>query len=318
MKNILFLLLLSSCALIKPQVELSDNSREVPGWIYAPYEACAEESELCASGEAKDSAQADAQARNNLASIFEVKVKSDFTVQTSSTQSFPWQGAVRQEVQQSLQESVEQVLETVQIKKRFKHKGLSYSLARLDRQKTSELLGGRLSKIDDELNTLWHKRSRTNLRKIVRLYLEREKLGERYSIVSGQPRPARMTYQEIMAWRQTRPRIEPLALRVGQAPEWMTEKLKELLTEAGFKIVKGDTVKAISLNVDSIKEFLNVEGFEKYTFTMNMTSYQDGEKKKILAASETVTGRTQADALLKVKAFFNQYIEENLSDLHLD
>ncbi len=98
----------------------------------------------------------------------------------------------------------------------------------------------------------------------------------------------------------------------------MSEKLKELLTEAGFRIVKGDAKKAISLNVDSIKEHLNVEGFEKYTFTMNMTSFEDGEKNKVLAASETVTGRTQGDALLKVKAFFNKYIEQHLSDLHLD
>jgi hypothetical protein len=318
MKNILILLLISSCSLLQPKPELSENAKEVPGWIYAPYEACSEASELCATGEAKNSTQADAQARNNLASIFEVKVKSDFSVQTTSTQSFPWQGAVKQEVQQSLQESVDQVLEAVQIKKRYKEKGLSHSLASLDRGQASELLGNRITKIDDELNTLWDKRSRTNLRKIVRLYLEREKLNERYSIIAGQPRPSRMTYKDIIAWRETRPMVEPLALRVGQAPDWMTEKLKELLTEAGFKIVKGDAAKAISLNVDSIKEFLNVQGFEKYTFTMNMTSYQNGEKKKVLAASETVTGRTQADALLKVKVFFNDYIEQHLSDLHLD
>jgi hypothetical protein len=318
MKNLLLLLLLTSCSNFKPKPELSDSSKEAPGWLYAPYEACAEATELCATGEAKSTAQSDLQARSNLASIFEVKVQSELNVQTSSTQTFPWSGAVRQEVQHSLQESVNQVLETVQIKKHFKHKGLSYSLASLDREKASELLGQRLEKIDGELNTLWAHRSRTNLRKIVRLYLEREKLNERFSIVSGQPRPAKMTYSDIIKWRETRPRIENLALRIGQAPDWMAEKLKELLTEAGFRIVKGDSQKAISLNVDSIKEFLNVEGFEKYTFTMNMTSYENGEKNKVLAASETVTGRSQADALLKVKSFFNDYIEQHLSDLHLD
>jgi hypothetical protein len=318
MKNILILLLLCSCSHFKSKPELSDSSEAAPAWLYAPYESCVEESELCATGEAKTYAQSDLQARNNLASIFEVKVQSELTVQTSSTQTFPWQGAVRQEVQQSLQESVNQVLETVQIKKHFKQKGLSYSLASLDRAKASELLGGRLTRIDDELEILWAKRSRTNLRKIVRLYLEREKLAERYSIASGNPRPAKMTYKDIMHWRESRPKVENLTLRIGQAPDWMSEKIKELLTESGFKIVSGDAPKAISLNVDSIKEFLNVEGFEKYTFTMNMTSYENGEKNKVLAASETVTGRSQADALLKVKAFFNDYIEQHLSDLHLD
>jgi hypothetical protein len=318
MKNLLILLLVASCSHFQKAPELSDSSKETPSWIYAPYEACAEASELCATGEAKTYAQSDAEARANLASIFEVKVQTEMNVFTSSSQSFPWQGAVREEVQKSLKESVDQVLETVQIKKHFKGNGLSYSLASLDRAKASELLGERITKIDDELNTYWAKRSRTNLRKIVRLYLEREKLNERYSIVSGAPRPAKMTYKDIISWRETRPKVESIALRVGQAPDWMTEKLKELLTEAGFRIVKGDAEKAISLNVDSIKEFLNVEGFEKYTFTMNLTSYEGGEKNKVLAASETVTGRSQADALLKVRTFFSDYIEQHLSDLHLD
>lgn len=303
---------------MSPKPQLSENSKETPSWIYSPYDACSEEQELCATGEAKTLSQADSEARKNLASIFEVTVKSEFTVNTSSSQTFPWSGAVKEEVQRSLQESVNQVLESVQIKKHAREKGLTYSLASLDRVRASELIGGRLTKIDDELNALWAKRSRTNLRKIVRLYLEREKLNERYSIVAGAPRPARMTYKDIMDWRLSKPAVEPLALRVGQSPEWLTEKLKELLTEAGFKIVKGDANKALSLNVDSIKEYLNVEGFEKYTFTLNLTSYAKGEKNKVLTTSETVTGRSQADALLKVKSLFNEYIEQHLADLHLD
>lgn len=311
-------LLLSSCSLFQTKPELSESSSETPGWLYAPYEACNETQELCATGEAKNYTQSDAQARNNLASIFEVQVKSEFNAQTSSSQTFAWSGAVREEVNQSLQESVNQILEVVQIKKHYKHKGLAYSLASLDRAKASELIGNRLNKVDDELNTLWQKRSRTNIRRIDRLYLEREKLNERYSIVSGSPKPPMMTYRDIVEWKKSRTKSEPIALRIGQAPEWMTEKLKELLTEAGFKIVKGDAEKALSMNVDSIKEFLNVEGFEKYTFTLNLTSFEKGEKNKVLTASETVTGRTQADALLKVKKFFSDYIEQHLSDLHLD
>lgn len=318
MKNILILLLLSSCSYFKAKPTLSESAKEVPAWVYAPYDSCVEQEELCATGEAKTYAGADGAARANLASIFEVQVKSDFSATTTSSQQFAWQASVKQEVQSSIEESVDQVLETVQIKSRFKKEGLTYSLAALDRAKASDLLGARLKKVDDELTVLWGKRSRTNLRRIVRLYLEREKLNERYSIVAGVGRPAPMTYQEIIAWRESRPKVEPLTLKVGNAPEWMTEKLKELLTEAGFKIVKGNTSKVLSLNVESIKEYLNVQGFEKYTFTMNLTSSIDGEKKKVLAASETVTGRTQADALLKVKNYFTEYIEQHLSDLHLD
>lgn|GEM_PF-1152013 len=318
MKKIYILLFLSGCSILRPGAELSLDSKKSPDWIYSPYDVCSEAQELCAVGEAKILTQADTQARSNLASIFEVRVKSEFNANTFASSTVPWQGKVNQEVQQSLQESVDQMLEAVQIKKRFKEKGLTYSLASLDRLKASELVGARLAKIDEELNVHWQKRSRTNLRNIVRLYMERENLNERFSILSGSGRPSLMSYKDITEWKESRSKPELLALRIGQAPAWMSEKLKELLTEAGFKIVKGDADKAVSLNVDSIKEFLNVQGFEKYTFTLNLTSFEKGEKNKILTVSETVTGRTQSDALLKVKRFFNDYIEKHLSDLRLD
>lgn len=318
MNYLLLLLLISSCALKQSRPSLSENSQEVPSWVYSPYDGCVEASELCATGEGKSYTQADTEAKVNLGSIFETKVQSEFSVTTSGAQTFPWQAQVKEEVTKSIKESVEQILETVQIKKHFRKEGLSYSLASLDRQKASELLGNRLSKVDQELGILWDNHQRTNFRRIVKLYLERERLNERYSIVAGAARPSKVSWQDIIKWRESRPKTEPLTLKVGQAPDWVKEKITELLTEAGFRIVKGDVSKAVELQVDSIKEFLNVSGFEKYTFTLSMTSIIGGEKKKTISTSETVTGRSQADALLKVKNYFSEYLEQHLSDLHLD
>ncbi len=303
---------------MSPKPTPTDELKKAPAWLYSPYDECSQERELCATGEARTLGQADAEARKNLASIFEVHVASELTAESTMTQSFPWQGAVREEVRRSLKESVDQVLETVEVKKHYREKGLSYSLASLDRGKASDLIGGRLKKLDDELSVLWQRRNRTNLRRITRLYLERDKLNERYSIVAGTPRIAPVSWKELTEWRQSKSRDEALALRIGQAPEWLTEKLRELLTESGFRLVKGDSNKAVSVNVESIKEYLNVSGFEKYTFTLNMTSFERGEKRKVLAVSETVTGRSQSDALLKVRHYFTEYIEQHLADLDLD
>lgn len=318
MKKILILLLLGACSQFSKTPILSETSKDSPGWIYAPYEACVEAEFLCAVGEAKTYALADLEARANLASIFEVKVQSELNVLSSATASFPWQASVKEEVQKSLKESVDQILETVQILKHHKEKTLTYSLAALDRLKATELLGNRLSKLDQELESLWRAKQRTNLRKIIRLHMEREKLHERYSIVSGSQKPASVTYPEILKWRESRPAKEPLSLKIGQSPDWLTLKIKELLTESGFKVVKGDAQKVLTVNVESIKEFLNVSGFEKYTFTLNMASLENGEKNKVLSTSETVSGRSQADALLKIKSYFLSYIEDHLSDLQLD
>ena len=105
MNYLLFLLLLSSCSLFKKTPSLSGTSNEVPGWVYSPYEGCTEASELCATGEAKTLTQADAEARANLGSIFEVKVQSELNVTTTASQTFPWQAQVKEEVQKSIKES---------------------------------------------------------------------------------------------------------------------------------------------------------------------------------------------------------------------
>lgn len=318
MKYLFLLLLLGACSHFKQEPPLSDTAKDVPKWLYAPYEGCSEAQELCATGEGKSATQADGEAKANLGSIFEVKIQAETNVMTSGTQTYPWSGQVKEEVQRSVKESVDQILETVQIKNRYRKSGLSHSLASLDRAKAGELLGNRLTKIDGELSTVWDNHQRTNFRRVVKLYQEREKLNERYSIVSGTGRPAPVTWQEIIKWRESKPKTEPLLLKVGQAPDWMVEKLTELLTEAGFRMTKGDAGKIVTMQVDSLKEYLNVEGFEKYTFTLSMNSIVNGEKRRTISTSETVTGRSQADALLKVKHHFNDYIEQHLSDLHLD
>ncbi len=318
MKYALCFLLFCACSQLKTGPTPPETSHEVPEWVYSPYHSCLEAQELCATGEGKTFRKADAAARNNLASIFEVQVKSEFKVQTISAEATPWQASVRQDVQHSLEESVNQILETVQIKKHFKKDGLSYSLASLDRSKGSELIGNRLYLLDKEISLLWKSRQRTSMRKLVRLTLEREKLNERYSIISGNPRPAAVSYEEVLSWRETKTNPVALNLKIGQAPDWMTEKIEELLTEAGFKLVKGNSSKALSMNVTSIREHLNVKGFEKFTFTLSLTSIEEGNMNKTISTSETVTGRTQADALLKVKKYFNNYLEQNLSALHLD
>lgn len=318
MKYLFLLLLLSGCSHFKSEPTLSESVKEDPKWLYAPYEGCIEAQELCATGEGKTQNQSDAEAKTNLASIFEVKIQSELNVSTTASQTFPWQAQVKEEVQKSIKESVDQILETVQIKHHFKKDGLNHALASLDRAKAGELIGNRLTKVDGELDTLWENHQRTNLRRIVKLYMERERLNERYSIIAGMGRPSKVTWADIIKWRESKPKTEPLMLKIGQAPDWMREKITELLTEAGFRLVKGDVDKIVTVQVDSIKEFLNVEGFEKHTFTLNMTSIVDGEKRRTITASETVSGRTQADALLKVKHYFTDYIEQHLSDLRLD
>lgn len=317
MKKLLILLLVSSCSLFTKKPDLSESAQGSPTWLYAPYDFCNEKENLCAVGEARTMSAADSEARASLGSIFEVKIQTELSVQSSTTGSVQL-ASVREEVQKSLNESVSQVLELVEITKRHKQHGLTYSLASLNREKASDLIYPRLQKLDQEIESLWRTRQRTNFRKLVKLNLEREKLHDKYQIVSGSTKAPSVTYAEILKWKESRPNLEAISLKVGQSPDWLTLKIKEILTESGFRVVKGDADKVISISVESIKEYLNVNGFEKYTFTLNLISLKAGEKHRVVSTSETVTGRSQADALLKIKSYFLDYIEQHLSDLDLD
>ena len=317
MKSLFLLLFLGACSHLNQLNKTSTESQD-PEWIYSPYKLCREQEELCATGEGKSFSEAETSSRANLASIFEVKIQSDLNFISTSGQSLPWQGEVKEDVQKSLSESVNQILQGVEIKERYKSKGISIALASLDRSQAANLIGEKMKVLDQELKVLWDKKQRTNLRRMMKLFLEREKLNEKLSIVTGLGRMSPVNWEEIVRWKKTKPDNEPLLIKFGQAPDWMKEKLSEILSESGFQIVNTEASKVVSLQIDSIKEFLNVDGFEKYTFTLSLMSIENGQKKRNISAAKTVTGRTQADALLKVKSFFSEYLEDHISDLNLD
>ncbi|HLW56313.1 MAG TPA: hypothetical protein VKY27_02955, partial [Bacteriovoracaceae bacterium] len=272
-----------------------------------------------ATGEGPNFSTSGQEARSNLASIFKVHVSS--SLQSSITEEnslHQMEMKVRAEATRSLQTSVDEVLESVQIKKRFQKDGVFYSLAKLDRHAATAILNNRIDKIDQELLSYWNRKQRTLVRKMLRLSLERSSIEEKLAILTPVFRPAPISYQQILDWSLSFKNKVPVSLKVGHAPKWLTSKLSSLLNEVGYKIEKGEAKNLVSVNVTSIKEYLNVSGFEKYTFTMNIQNIQKGQKVGHLTKSETVVGRNQEDALLKIKNSFVEYLEDQLYTLNLD
>ncbi|MFA7613962.1 MAG: LPP20 family lipoprotein [Candidatus Caldatribacteriota bacterium] len=297
----------------------NESEDQFPSWVYSPYDFCSESSELCATGEGPNFSTSDQEARSNLASIFKVHVSS--SLQSSITEEnslHQMEMKVRAEATRSLQTSVDEVLESVQIKKRFQKDGVFYSLAKLDRHAATAILNNRIDKIDQELLSYWNRKQRTLVRKMLRLSLERSSIEEKLAILTPVFRPAPISYQQILDWSLSFKNKVPVSLKVGHAPKWLTSKLSSLLNEVGYKIEKGEAKNLVSVNVTSIKEYLNVSGFEKYTFTMNIQNIQKGQKVGHLTKSETVVGRNQEDALLKIKNSFVEYLEDQLYTLNLD
>lgn len=318
MKNLLLVLLLTSCSHLT-QTTLGEGEQPFPTWIYSAYDFCSESSELCATGEGPTFTSSDNEARNSLASIFKVQISSSLSSSMTEENSVhQMEMKVRAQATQSLQSSVDEVLESVQIKQRYKKDGIHFSLAKLDRLAATTILNQRIKKIDEEITAFWKKKQRTLMRKLLRLSAERSAIEEKLAILTPVFEPAPVSYQQILEWSMSPLPPQDIALKVGYAPKWLSSKLSALLGEVGYRISAMEARDVITVNVTSIREFLNVEGFEKYTFTMNITNIHNGDKVGHLTKVETVTGRNQEDALLKIKNSFTEFLEEQLYSLNLD
>ena len=317
MKNLVLLLMLSACSHLSqpPQVE---GQEKLPVWVYSVYDFCTESSELCASGEGPNAYASDAEAKSNLASIFKVHITSNFkTSLTEQNTVHQLEKKVLSQATQELQSSVDEVLESVEVKQRFKQDNVFYSLATLDKDIAINILTKRMKRIDDQLKSYWKKQKKTLARRMLKLSAERAGIEEKLAVLTPVFEPAPVSYEQVLNWTLSPTRQGVIGVKVAQSPKWLTSKVSTLLNEVGYKTSE-NAHDVVTINVTSIKEFLNVEGFEKFTFTMKISHIRDNDKVGSLSKSETVVGRNQEDALLKIKKTFSEYLEEELYQLNLD
>lgn len=317
MKNLFLALFVLSCSHVIPP-SLTEDQQQFPSWVYAPYDFCSELQELCATGEGPNANSSDLEARNNLASIFKTDIGSGLHSITEDNSIHQMELKVKSQAMQSLKTVMDEVLGTIQIKKRFQKEGVYYSLAELDRDIAATILNRRVKKIDQELMGFWKRQQRTLIRKMLKLSAERALIEAKLAILTPVFEPAPISYQQILDWGLSPAQPQYVSLKVGHAPKWLVSKLSSLLGEVGYKVSNQDAKDVISINVTSIKELLNMEGTEKYTFTLNIVNIQNGKNIGELSKVETVIGKNQEDALLKVRNSFNEYLEEQLYQLNLD
>jgi hypothetical protein len=296
--------------------ELSDVSLGIPKWIHAPMEVCIHEAELCASGEDKSQSAADSQAKRNLISVFATEFQPMDQGSTDVSRSLPWYSSVLRDAQLSVKERTDLLADEIQIKQRYQKDGLFYSFASLDKQKTSEIIGPRIDELEINLRNLWVIKQRLTIKKIAVADLERGKLNELYSLVAERPRQQFVSHAKISEWMASLPHTSPVTLKIGQAPAWLAEKMREILLNAGYIISKGKGP-ILVMNVETLREPSGTDD-EKYTFTMHVSVQRNDSDQRAISTVKTVRGKSQGDAVEKVKVVFQKYVEDHLVDLQLD
>jgi hypothetical protein len=280
-------------------------------------EECSEARELCASGEGKTSAQADANALKSLASIFETQVTASTSSFTSAQSSGVW-AQLQESAQVSVREDVKQTLEAAQIIKRFRHNRQFYSLASLDKGRAIANLQERMEKIHAELAALWKRKDRTAWARMWELAHQREALNDRYTILNGERFKFSPSASELQQWYQSRRAEVPKGIELQSLPPELAAVIRARLSNSGYRLFDVSQGERIRATFEAKQEHLNVNGFEKWFFVLNMENIsRAGAKTGGLVVQVSTTGRSRTDCESKARATIITEMESKLAELNL-
>lgn len=289
----------------------------VPEWVYAPNEACQEDEYLCASSEGSSLEAADLNAKKSLASIFESNIKSHFQIYTTAF-SQQRRSELTEQVMSEVQESLDLVLQAVEVDKRYQGEGVFYSLVKLDRHKAKKTLQQQIKDIDSQMDHLYQENAKINITKLLILLDKRQMLNERLIIVAGKGIPTPYTYSKITDLRYAQ---GPGKVKIDYSenfPESMQKWFEGLLGNSGYQVVEGAPNYRIYMKLLAKPEYLNVPGFQKFTFVAQVTSKDNvGKQLGSFEVSLTVSGRNEEDAFLRIKNDMQKQISEKINNLNL-
>ena len=303
------------------QVSKKSNStiEGEPNWLYSPKDGCSD-SELCASGEGRTYTESDSHAKKALAGIFETKIKSEFHF---SKQDFSNEEKIKiqENVEEDVNLQIEYLLKGSNIKSRFEKNEIKFSLAKLDIGQAGSIIRTELSKIDDEMESIYKLRNKIYIRKLIILFNKRELLNEKLILLDNIGSPRKIKISDINNLKFSQKNNEKLKIVPSDdMPSVLVKKFEEYLVSMGFVLTKENTHNfLIKLDYKKKDEYLNVQGFSRYGFSINIDAY-DGQSKKIggYAITKVSSGRNEQDAFLKVRALLLKEIENNIEKLNLN
>lgn len=310
-------------------VSLNSYAQKKPEWINDPMKACVEKRDLCAVGSGTGDMVAEAKARAAVGEFFETKVQSKTQAKTTAS-SFKESDIVRDYEQNDyfendIQTVSEQVLEGVEIKKRFEYGERVYALAVLNKQKAAGRLRKKLRSLDKKMSVLLKDNSRSYFGKLKKLFKTRENINFRYELVSGGLVPEEVTYAQIFEKRKKFDKNRaPIYVEIKEATELkeLESLIKKWLLDNQYKIAtKKKSHKGLTLagSMKSEKLFLDVEGWVKYKFVFDLyTKNAKGEKLGGLRFDVVKTGRSYKQSYENAFPFITKHLEENLDELNFD
>jgi|GEM_PF-4748777 len=298
-----------------------------PAWLTSPEAECPA-GHLCAVGSALGINLAQAQARSEIAKIFKTQVMT----QLSASKNVKEQ-KVEEKFSSSLNEISNQIVEGVVIAATFEDKQEVYAFAQLSKTKAATLLDQKRQAVERKIQQLLDSGTRADILE-ANTTLEEQlvPLSMSHIVVKGSPfESVAAFYAKIDPLLKEKKLQETIILFDFANPKemLMQNKIAEELLKMNYKIVYSDQ-ESHKYRIWAVynwkKEFLNVKGFEKYSFELILKSYAVSGVKEAPGTKEignitlttTETGRAFAQAEEVAIPKLLADLKNKISSLRLD
>ena len=291
---------------------------EEPKWVKEAEKVC-KKHQICAVGQAEGRKLAEVDARAGIAKVFETKIKSKYTQTMSETN-----GDVSQSMMEEIVEEVNQSIEGIKLEDSYQGKLDYFVFAVLNKKRAAKGFRTKIKGLDEKMKVLLKDGSAKSVRQASKMFKIRERLNYRLEFVAGSGIPSKVSYGEVFKKKKESTKNVKLFVKIDEnEPKEVEALMITLLSEMGYKIISGDSKKAthtIEGKFVAEKQFLNVEGFEKYKFLLQIIAKnnKNGDKSGSLDHTVIRMGRDFMQCLENALPMIRDYLNENLSNLNIE
>lgn len=291
-------------------ITTSGSFAKLPNWVLKPQKNC-EKNEICAIGSGNNLNAAKSDAKSGIQKTFETQIKSNFNSKLSSSNN-----EVNDYASESVQEHAEGILNGVEITETYEEKGKFYAFAVLNKDTYAQSLKSDIEKLDKKLKIVLSDKtfSRSKAKKF---YAKREALNKRYLFLTGEEIPEKTSYSELFKKKNVS-QSESFYIDIKEEDGSLASYISELLIQdynARIVSSKSEAKNILKGSIAFKKEFLNVNGFEKYSATLKLESRKNNSTINAIHVKVTETGVDRDQIYSKCIDSLKKSIDEKIDDL---
>ncbi len=283
----------------------------IPSWLINVDKFC-DKNMLCATGSGNTLNAAKTDARNNIQKVFETKVNSRFVNRIENNND-----NVSEETFSEVADETSGILEGVTITKTYNDGKSFYVLATLDKVKSAKNIEKEIEKIDEKMKLLTQDNSYNSSLKLEKLYQERENLNKKYLFLTGDEIEEDISYKQVLKNKDSKKNSLPsYFIKINEPYDSLESVIKDVLIKNNLSVVEqiNNSVKIVKADLGMKKDYIKVEGFERYKININIDISQNGKSSGFIKLEFLETGRSKEQIYSKAIERIREYIEENFEE----